>query len=205
MAPPPIRARPWRPPTPSPSVFPPRSPPELAADATTVAGGIPATPSATLTAFRNHFGFPPAQGGGFLNRLTGAVRPTQEIALSEELTTVSQRFAGTVRLLNQGLSYNCVGNGAVNLAGCTAGTCAGNVAVSCLSNSLVALCTPFWTGFNDTGRAQVIIHEAMHIQFGFVVDATTRGAGRNFNIAGCYEGVVADVGGGDPTFPCPAP
>ncbi len=68
-----------------------------------------------------------------------------------------------------------------------------------------------------TGRAQVIVHESMHIQFGggpggepgkdpgLIPDATARGPGRNFNIAGCYEGVVADVGGGDPTFPCPAP
>lgn len=189
----------------------------LAADASTVRGGIPATPSATLTAFRDHFGFPPAQGGGFLNRLTGTMRPTQEIALSEELTTVSQRFAGTVGLLNQGLNYNCVGDGAVNLIGCSAGTCAGNVALTCRGNSLVALCTGFWTGFDDIARAHTIIHESMHIQFGagpggepgkdpgLVQDATTRGPGRNFNIAGCYEGVAADVGGGNPTFICPAP
>jgi hypothetical protein len=179
----------------------------LAAEATTVRGGIPATPSPTLTSFRDRFGFPPAQGGGFLNRLTGAVRPSQEIALSEELATISQRFAGSLRMLNQGINYNCHGPGAVNLIGCGPPiNCAGNDAVSCPGNSLIALCEHFWTGNDDTARAQIVVHETMHMQFGFVGDNDAlRGSGRNFNIAGCYEALAADITGGEATFDCPAP
>jgi hypothetical protein len=180
----------------------------LAADAQTVQGGIPADPSATLQAFEDHFGLPIAQGSGFLNRLTGVVRPTQEIALSEELAVVARRFAGVARLMGQGLSYNCPGNASLTLIGCSAGTCDDADAFSCPGNSLVALCQSFWSDFDDTARAQILIHESLHITLGnigvgSILDATTRGAGRNFNIAGCYEALVADQTGADSHVDCP--
>ena len=180
----------------------------LAADAQTVQGGLPADPSATLQAFEDHFGLPVAAGSGFLNRLTGAVRPTQEIALSEELAIVARRFAGVARVMGQGLSYNCPGIGPLKLIGCAAGTCDGADAFSCPGNSLVALCQSFWTDFDDTARAQILIHESLHITLGnigvgSILDATTRGAGRNFNIAGCYEALIADQTGADLHVDCP--
>jgi Domain of unknown function (DUF4157) len=180
----------------------------LAADVQTVQGGIPVNPSTTLQAFENHFGLPVAAGAGFLNRLTGVVRRTQEIALSEELSIVSRRFAGVARLMNQGLSYNCPGNRPLSLIGCLPGTCAGADAFSCPGNSLVALCTTFWTNFDDTARAQILIHESFHITLGnigvgSILDATTRGSGRNFNIAGCYEALIADGTGADSGVSCP--
>jgi hypothetical protein len=138
----------------------------LAADSQTVRDGIPDNPSATLQAFEDHLGLPVAVGAGFLNRMTGIVRPTQEIALSEELSVVSRRFAGVARVMGQGLSYNCPGNLPLNLVGCPAGTCAGADAFSCPGNSLVALCTSFWTNFDDTARAQILIHESLHITLG---------------------------------------
>jgi hypothetical protein len=180
----------------------------LAADAATVRGGIPDAPSATLQAFEDHFGLPIAAGSGFLNRLTGSVRPTQEIALSEELAVVSRRFAGVARVMSQGLSYTCPGAAPLSLVGCTPATCAVGDAFSCPGNSLVALCSTFWTNFGDTARAQVLIHEALHITLGnigvgSILDATTRGPGRNFNIAGCYEAMVADQTGADSGADCP--
>ena len=180
----------------------------LAADAESVRGGIPADPSATLQAFEDHFGLPIASGAGFLNRLTGVVRPTQEIALSEELSVVSLRFGGVARLMSQGLSYNCPGNSPLSLVGCAPGTCAGPDAFSCPGNSLVALCAPFWTDFDDTARAQILIHESLHISLGnigvgSILDVTTRGPGRNFNIAGCYEALIADITGADSHVGCP--
>jgi hypothetical protein len=179
----------------------------LAADAQTVRDGIPDAPSATLQAYENHFGLPVPAGAGFLNRMTGVVRPTQEIALSEELAVVSRRFALVARLMGQGLSYTCPGNAPLTLVGCSAGTCDGADAFSCPGNSLMALCESFWTNFDDTGRAQVIVHEGFHIAFGnigigSILDATTTGPGRNFNIAGCYEALIADQTGVQ-TATCP--
>jgi hypothetical protein len=173
----------------------------LAADAQAVRGGIPDPPSATLQAFQNHFGMPTASGTGFLNRMTGVVRPSREIALSEELSVVSARFAAVARLMGQGLNYRCPGNAPLTLRGCSAGTCAAGDAFSCPGNSLVALCQGFW-GFDDTGRAQVLIHESLHIAFPGILDATTRGPGRNFNISGCYEALIADQTGTQ-TATCP--
>jgi hypothetical protein len=181
---------------------------DLAADAQTVQNGIPNDLSATLQAFEDHFGLPVAVGAGFLNRLTGVVRPTQETALREELSILSRRFAGVARLMSQGLSYNCPGNGSLSLRGCLPGTCDGSDAFSCPGNSLVAICTNFWSDFDDTARAQILIHESFHITLGNIgvgniLDATTRGSGRNFNIAGCYEALIADGTGADSHVSCP--
>ncbi len=182
---------------------------DLATESGTVQGGIPAAPSATLQAFEDHFGLPIAAGAGFLNRLTGTVRPTQEIALSEELAIVSRRFAGVARLMNQGLSYNCPGNKPLSLVGCLPENCTQGDAFSCPGNSLVAICSTFWTDFDDNARAQILIHESLHITLGnigvgSILDATTRGAGRNFNIAGCYEALLSDLTGADSHAECPA-
>ncbi len=138
----------------------------LAADALAVRGGIPATPSATLQAYEDHFGLPTASGAGFLNRMTGVVRPTREIALSEEVDVVSRRFALVARTMGQGLSYTCPGAASLALVGCGADTCGDSDGFSCPGNSLVALCEHFWTNFDDTGRAQVLIHEGFHITLG---------------------------------------
>ncbi|HET7841456.1 MAG TPA: DUF4157 domain-containing protein, partial [Terriglobia bacterium] len=181
---------------------------DLLTDSQTVQGGIPAAPSASLQAFENHFGLPVAAGTGFLNRLTGAIRPTQEIALSEEIAIVSRRFAGVARLMTQGLSYNCPGNHPLSLVGCLPGNCTQGDAFSCPGNSLVALCSTFWTDFDDRARAQIMIHESLHITLGnigvgSILDATTRGAGRNFNIAGCYEALLTDLTAADSHAECP--
>lgn len=187
---------------------------DLGAEATTVTGGIPATPSATLQSFIDHFGLPPAAGRGFLNRLTGTVRATQETALSEELRIVSRRFGMVARILGQPIHYAC-GAGAINLGSGCADNCSSNDfdAFTCRGVSGIGLCPSFWTGYADnTARAAIIIHEMLHMIFGptsprgigQIGDETQRGAGRNFNVSGCYEFIVDDVFGTNSGADCPA-
>jgi hypothetical protein len=132
------------------------------------------------------------------------------VALSEELAIVSRRFAGVASVMTQGLSYNCPGSSPLSLVGCAPATCPHGDAFSCHDNSLVGLCSTFWSGFNDAGRAQILIHECLHINLagigvGSILDVTTRGPGRNFNIAGCYEAVLTDLTGANSGADCPAP
>jgi len=178
---------------------------DLAPDAETVRGGIPDVPSSSLQSFIDHFGLPVAQGKGFLNRLTGAVRPSQEIALSEELSIVSRRFNLILRLLNQGLNYFYPANRHYSLISGCADQCDGTFdASSCPGNSLVALCANFWTGEqnDDVGRAQIIFHEGAHIVFPGVIDTSLHGSGGHFTQAGCYEAMLQDRTGKQ-TSTCP--
>jgi hypothetical protein len=64
----------------------------LASDAVEVAGGMPDSPSVTFQSYRNHFGLALAVGNVFLNRLTGVVWLSLEVAASEELRILSKRF-----------------------------------------------------------------------------------------------------------------
>jgi hypothetical protein len=186
----------------------------LAADAETARGGIPAAPSVTFQSYRDHFGLPNAAGKGFLNRLTGLVRPSQEIAASEELNILSRRFRLSAQLFQGTVNYRCPGNATVALPGCSALDCGESFAFSCRGGGSIALCHPFWDQTtSDEARAIVLIHESMHMIFG---DGTTpptqggigegepRGVGRNFIVAGCYEFIIDDMTGVD-SFPvCPA-
>lgn len=187
-----------------------------AQDAQTVRdqAGIPDAPSATLQAYLDHFGQPPARGTGFLNRLTGQVRPNLATAANEELRILSRRFLLIARLLSQPLRYTCAPAGqAINVGGnCQTGDCAtaGGDAFSCGGGSRIALCDTFWTNFDDEARAAIILHETFHMiwsqpgSLGSIDDDNNlRGAGRNFDIAGCYEFLVNDVFGMDSHASCP--
>lgn len=188
----------------------------LATDAEDTKGGIPAAPSVTFASYRNHFGLPVAAGKGFLNRLTGAVRPSQAIAASEELRILSRRFRFSARLLNQTVNYRCPGTATFTLPGCAPGSsCGTSFALSCRGGSTVALCQPFWDQLtSDDTKAAALVHESMHIilgpggggalEQGAIGETTQKGSGRNFNIAGCYEFIVNDMLGIN-SFPvCPA-
>lgn len=179
---------------------------DLAADAIAVRGGIPAAPSASLQSFIDHFGLPPAERTRFLNRLTGALRHSQDIALSEELRIVSRRFALVARILEDRIHYSC-GAGRINLGGGCADDCSSNDfdAFACAGISGIGLCPSFWTAYaDDDARAAIIAHEMLHMIFEEIGDETLRGAGRNFRVAGCYEFIVDDVFGTDSAAPCPA-
>jgi hypothetical protein len=185
----------------------------LAADAVTVQSGVPAAPSATLQSYIDHFGLPTAQGTGFLNRITGNVRPTLETAASEELQILSRRFALVARILGDRIHYAC-GAAAIDLGGGCSDDCSSNDfdAFTCRGSSGVGLCPSFWTGYDDTARSAILVHELMHMIFGVstprkvgeIGDETQQGPGRNFNVAGCYEFIVDDVFGTDSHADCPA-
>jgi hypothetical protein len=55
-----------------------------------------------------NFGEPPARPGGFLNRLTGQVRPTLEAALAEEFRQLAARFRLVARWFNGWGVYRCI-------------------------------------------------------------------------------------------------
>ena len=184
----------------------------LAADAETAKSGIPDSPSVTFQSYQDHFGLPNAAGKGFLNRLTGIVRPSQEIAMSEELGILARRFRLVARLFSGTMNYRCPGDATITLPGCAAGSCGGSFAFSCRGGFTIALCEPFWSQLgSDEAKAAALIHEATHIILGpsglsapgEIGETTQRGPGRNFNIAGCYEFIIDDISGVD-SFPvCP--
>lgn len=184
----------------------------LAADATTAKAGIPAAPSVTFQAYEDHFGLPNAEGKGFLNRLTGAIRPSQEIATSEELSVLSRRFRMVAQLFHGTVNYRCPGAATVAIPGCGDGNCGTSFAFSCRGGGTIALCTPFWAQLpSDAAKAAALIHEATHIIFGegsshiqgAVVEGQQRGPGRNFNVAGCYEFIIDAIAGVDSLPVCP--
>lgn len=184
----------------------------LAADAATVAAtGVPDPLSPTLQAFQDHLGMPVAVGSGFMNRLTGLVRPSLEIALTEELRIVSRRFRISATVLNGTVNFNCPGAATVTLPGCAAGSCGPNFAFSCRGGGTMALCQPFWELASDELKAGTLIHESLHMIFGVsnprqpgeIGEETQRGPGRNFNVAGCYEFLVDAVAGMNSNAVCP--
>lgn len=185
----------------------------FADDAVVAQTGVPDEPSDTFQSYQDHFGLPPAEGPGFLNRLTGAVKPSQGVAMSEELGVLSRRFAIVRRMFGDFINYRCHGATAASFGGCTDDPCNGEGdAASCRGVDAIFLCPSFWD-FDPSQQASVLIHEGFHIAFGTteprgvgqIGDETLRGSGRNFNIAGCYESVVPDVFGFDSVATCPEP
>jgi hypothetical protein len=186
---------------------------DLAADSATVRDGIPDSPSDSLQSYLNRFGQPPPQDSGFLNRITGIGRPTLAQATSEELRIMSRRFSLIARLLGDRLHYAC-GAGPINLGGGCADDCSPNDfdAFTCRGASGIGLCPSFWGYADNTARAAVVIHELFHTIWGpsnprssgEIGDETLRGAGRNFDVSGCWESLVDDVFGTDSGATCPA-
>jgi hypothetical protein len=165
------------------------------------------------TAFEARFGLPNAQGKGFLNRLTGQVRPTFDEALAEELHILSRRFSLLARLFNQWIHYRCLDT-AVTFAGCAASDCTPTTdAQACADRGVIFLCAHFWdlstfdaVEFADQ-QAMVLVHESSHMYWADVGDDTLRGPGRNFRHAECYARYLADVIGFTPARgpDCPDP
>ena len=174
----------------------------LALDSGFVRGGFRDPKSETQKAYRTRFGLPPARSGGFLNRLTGVVRPTQDIAISEELQILSRRFEIIARTFREILHYRCVGVGS-GFGGCNPKSCAHVLAWSCEGVDAIFLCPSFWT-HGTKEQAAILIHESGHINWGRVGDNMLRGPGANFRIADCYASfVAASVGTTNPADTCP--
>lgn len=173
--------------------------------------GVRPPDAQVLQAYEDHFGLPAQVRGGFLNRLTGTVRATQEAATNEELGILSRRFAMVARILGQPIQYICAGDAAsVARAGvpdCNAFAWSGR------SRGQVVLCPPFWNDSADNEqRAVVLLHEQFHIiwgrtnprETGQIADATLRGSGGAFVNAHCYNEFAAQLmGTASPAVRCP--
>ena len=158
-----------------------------------VGAGIRNPAAGVELAYRNTFGLPPARPGGFLNRLTGVVRPTLEAALAEEMGLLANRYALMARLFGQNVAYRC--RVPDNFGGCapTVADCAAGDALSCNGVGAIWLCATYW-GFTNDAQAGVLIHEAAHIIWGNVIHGA-RGSGGNFRHAECYAELVAQIFG----------
>jgi uncharacterized protein DUF4157/lysine-specific metallo-endopeptidase family protein len=187
---------------------------EIATNAATLLAVNPLAPE-TLQTFQTRFGLPPAEGTGFLNRLTGVVRPSQQTAIDEEIGILRRRYQIVARLFSQPISYRCIG-GAASFAGCSPPNCDGGVfAWSCRGTGAIFVCPAYWNNTDSSvnERAAVLVHEAFHVNFGLsaptqqgeVGDTVVQGSGRNFVVADCYSGFAADLAGVvNPADTCPA-
>ncbi|MCS6883525.1 MAG: DUF4157 domain-containing protein [Oscillochloridaceae bacterium] len=185
---------------------------EIATTVADLTGAKPPAPD-TVDIYRARFGSPPAVRTGFLNRLTGQVRQSEDVAVSEELNILSRRFRLVARFFSQSIAYRCIG-GASSFGGCSPPTCENMFAWSCRGIGAIFLCPSYWDHTANTDeRAAVLVHEAFHVNFGVsnprqvgeVGDETLRGPGRNFVVADCYSGFAADlVGIKNPADSCPA-
>jgi hypothetical protein len=187
---------------------------EIATNAATLLAATPLAPE-TFQTFQTRFGLPPAEGTGFLNRLTGVVRPSQQTAIDEEIGILRRRYQIVARLFSQPISYRCIG-GAASFGGCSPPNCDGGVfAWSCRGTGAIFVCPAYWnnTDSSVSERAAVLVHEAFHVNFGLsaptqqgdVGDTVVQGSGRNFVVADCYSGFAADLAGVvNPADTCPA-
>jgi hypothetical protein len=175
----------------------------LTFDAGLTRAGMRPVGSTVDDAFSDRFGEPPAVRGGFLNRLTGSVRPTLEIALSEEMNLMARRYELIAGQFGGGfIHYRCIG-GASAFGGCNIPDCS-NDAWACPGVSAMFLCPGFWGGDTRTSST-LLIHEASHMIWGSVGHGA-RGSGGNFRHAECYASFVADIFGVTPGGPaCPVP
>jgi hypothetical protein len=140
--------------------------------------------------FDDHFASPPEAPGGFLNRLTGAVRPTRDIALSEEMTIVAGRFARIAATLGDDFNnFLCIDGpaawGTCTIAGCT------RDAFACPNVDAYFLCPGFWSDDPRTS-ATLLIHETAHMIWERVFHGA-EGSGGNFRHAECYASFVSDI------------
>ena len=152
-------------------------------------------------AFEDRFGMPPASGGGFMNWLTGTVRPTLEVALSEEMDLMARRYELIASQFSRGfIHYRCMSTTS-SFGGCNIPDCS-NDAWACPGVNAIFLCPGFWGGDPRTSST-LLIHETSHMIWGSVGHGA-RGSGGNFRHAECYASFVADLFGITPGGPpCP--
>jgi hypothetical protein len=161
----------------------------LRSDAVLVRDGARPLASPIDQAFADRFGEPPAANGGFMNRLTGAVRPTFEIALSEEIDITAGRYEMIAGQFDRGFVHYLCMSTERSFGGCTITNCERD-AWACPNVNAIFLCPGFWNG-GDTSSA-LLIHEAAHMIWERVVHGAA-GSGGNFRHAECYASVVSEI------------
>ena len=157
-------------------------------------------------AFNNRFGEPPAVGTGFMNRITGVVRPTLNIALAEEMELMARRYRMIADQFGSGfIHYRCMST-TDSFGGCTITDCSRN-AWACPNVNAIFLCPDFWGGIGDNTSSTALIHEAAHMIWERVIHGFP-GSGGNFRHAECYASLVGDIFGIPGAIApdaCPAP
>lgn len=110
---------------------------------------------------------------------------------SRTVRTLIRRLRGARQILADGwMKYTCLGGATFPLGNCLPGSCSvpGTRAVTCPGHSRIVLCAPWWSDSLDD-QAGTLLHEAIHIYFGFFRDTG------NFANAHCYEQFVLDLNG----------
>jgi hypothetical protein len=139
-------------------------------------------------AFNDRFGEPPQVAGGFMNRITGVIRPTLEIALSEEMFLIAKRLEMIANQLDKGfVDFICLST-TRTFAGRTA-DCAFDAQAFPNFNGIF-ICPGFWAG--NMGSATLLIHEVAHMIWERVFHGAA-GSGGNFRHAECYASFVGDI------------
>jgi uncharacterized protein DUF4157 len=173
----------------------------FAAAAAGVSMGI--TTGSVMQAYEDHFGKPPKKGAGFLNRLTGAVKKTQEEAMQGELEGIASRYDSMDQNFGKVLKYRCI-NGAVSLDGCDT-DCVNADASACQGIRTFFLCPSFWS-LSQTSMSTLLIHESFHMLSGQPGHGG-KGVGKNLRHAECYATTVGDIfnlgTAGGPACPSP--
>jgi hypothetical protein len=124
-------------------------------------------------------------------RMNGADRNIWTGTGARTVLTLIRRLRGARQILADGwMRYTCLGGATFPLGSCLPGSCnvPGRRALSCAGHSRIVLCAPWWSdGLDD--QAATLLHEAIHIYFGFIRDTG------NFVNAHCYEQFVLDLNG----------
>lgn len=164
----------------------------LRLDAVMTRFGVRPTDSDFDQDFVGRFGEPPAVNGGFMNRFTGAVRPTLDVAVIEEMVLTAGRYETIANQFGRGsIHYLCMST-EKSFGGCNITNCSRN-AWACPNVNAMFLCPGFWGGDPRTSSA-LLIHEAAHMVWERV-DHGARGSGGNFRNAECYASLVSDIEG----------
>ncbi len=175
----------------------------LTVESALMAAGMRVAGSNVENAFNDRFGLPVEVRGGFMNRMTGEVRPTLEAAWSEEMQLMATRYELISDMLERGaVHYLCMSTAARSFGGCTIADCSSD-AWACPGVNAIFLCPGFWTGGATGTSATLLIHETAHMMWANVGHGA-RGSGGNFRHAECYASFVADLFGIQPGGPpCP--
>lgn len=146
--------------------------------------------SSVETAFGDRFGLPLEVKGGFLNRMSGTVRPSFEIAWAEEMELMARRYELIADMLGRGFVHYLCMSTTRTFGGCTITDCSSD-AWACTGVNAIFLCPGFWAGDPGTGST-LLIHETAHMMWESVGHGA-RGSGGNFRHAECYASFVADL------------
>jgi hypothetical protein len=142
--------------------------------------------------FDTRFGLPAEVSGGFMNRLTGAVRPTLDAATSEEMQLTAVRLRMIANQFGRGFVHYLCMSTTGSFGGCSITSCSRD-AWACPNVNAIFLCPGFWGGDQQTSSV-LLVHEASHMIWERVVHGAS-GSGGNFRNAECYASFVADVAG----------